>query len=121
MSNLATLRPFKKGDPRINMKGRPKKGEPISEFFRELLDCKDPDERLRRKTVIFHKLYEQAKAGSIFAAKMLLDRAYGQPLQTTEIKDITANPILEMFNNFKEQENVEPETEKTITPTTQET
>jgi hypothetical protein len=77
---------FEKGDPRINRRGRPKKGEAITDILQKLLDNKNNAGKLRRETVS-EKLIELAEKGDITAIKYLIDRLDGRPRETVELKD----------------------------------
>jgi len=77
---------FEKGDPRINRRGRPKKGECITDILQKLLDNKNNVGKLRR-VVVSEKLIELAEKGDITAIKYLVDRLDGKPRETFELKD----------------------------------
>jgi hypothetical protein len=79
-------RPFVKDDPRINRRGRPKKGEAITDILQKLLDKKDDSGKLRREKVS-EKLIELAEKGDIVAIKYLVDRLDGKPKETVELEN----------------------------------
>jgi len=76
---------FVKGDPRINRRGRPKKGQTITDILGLLLD-REKDGELRRVTVA-EKLIELAIKGDVAALKYLVDRLDGKPRETFTLGD----------------------------------
>jgi hypothetical protein len=78
--------PFKKGDPNINRKGRPKKGMSWSEVLKELCDeeVNAGDSRLTKMQAIGHKIIKKAFDGDLDAAKILMDRIDGKPRQAID-------------------------------------
>ena len=74
----ANLRPFKKGDPRINRNGAPPKWRELKELIELLTTEKDRDE-------VLAKLLSLAKSGNLKAIEILLDRMYGKPNQKIEL------------------------------------
>lgn len=72
---------FKKGDPKINRKGRPKK-IPALDTLLESIPESDYE-------AMIQKLMAKAKAGDVRASEVLLDRAYGKAKQTMEVKGET--------------------------------
>lgn len=75
-------KPFVKGDPRINRKGRPKKLPDIDVLLAEVLGDEEGDRSGALE--IIKKLKKLALSGNIRAAEILLDRAYGKPKQRME-------------------------------------
>lgn len=69
----------------LNPKGRPPKGYSLAEFIRGKLED-DGGARLER---LFLAMYDKATDGNTEAAKELLTRAYGKPVDSLEIKDVT--------------------------------
>ena len=78
--NLEKRVPFKKGDPRINRKGAPKKIPNLDVLLAELLDDEDQSAKL-----ILAALIEKAKEGDVRAAQVILDRAYGKPKESIDL------------------------------------
>lgn len=84
-------KPFKKGDPRINRKGRPKKLPKLDVLISNVLA--DDENGLTAAESILIKLKKMAMSGNIKAAEILLDRAYGKPRQKFEHTGKDENPI----------------------------
>ena len=78
--NLEKRVPFKKGDPRINRKGAPKKIPNLDVLLAELLDDEDQSAKL-----ILAALIEKAKEGDVRAAQVILDRAYVKPKESIDL------------------------------------
>lgn len=84
MGGESNLRPFTKGDPRINRKGQPRKLPSLDKLLVEVLgDENDPDSEISK---ILKALTKRAvsKYGDR-AAEILLDRAFGKPKQQMDI------------------------------------
>jgi hypothetical protein len=82
MANNENLKPFKKGDTRINKKGRPPKLPKLDELMAELLGKEDKGVTAAQK--ILKALYAKALAGDVRAAELLLDRGFGKVKQDHE-------------------------------------
>ncbi len=78
--NLEKRVSFKKGDPRINREGRPKKIPALDTLLAELLDDDEESAKL-----ILAALIKKAKEGDVRAAQVILDRAYGKPKESVDI------------------------------------
>ena len=79
--------PFKQGKSG-NPKGRPKKGETMTDLIREKLELpKTTREKLTRKEKIIEKLFILAEAGDLSAIKYLMDRVDGRPTESIELSD----------------------------------
>lgn len=85
MSNLKTLKPFKKGeDPRRNTKGRPKGTSDIRERFEEAVNRKVlvNGEEMDMGTALIMKLITEARNGKTWAFKLFMNYMYGKPTST---------------------------------------
>jgi hypothetical protein len=80
------MAPFTKGDPRINRKGRPKKGTALTDILNYKLDQKTGDGKFRRE-VVAEKLIELAEGGDVAAIKYIMDRVDGRPTESIELTD----------------------------------
>ena len=79
--------PFKKGDARINRKGRPLKIRNLDELLRDVLD-EDMNGRQAMELVLI-ALRKKAMAGDTRAAELLMDKRYGKLKTLSEI-DLTS-------------------------------
>ena len=87
-------RPFEKGDIRINRRGRPKKGESLSDILDWALDQKrkiKDGETGKEKTLLLRhilaaRLINKAiDDGDVAALKYIFDRLDGKPKETVEL------------------------------------
>jgi len=77
---------FVKGDPRINRKGRPRKGQTLTDILSSKLDTATQGGKLRRETVL-EKLISMAENGDIAAIRYVVDRIDGKPREIVEIQN----------------------------------
>ena len=80
--------PFKKGDARINRKGRPLKIRGLDELLRDVLD-EDTVNGLQAMHAVLLALRAKALKGDTRASELLLDRKYGKQKTLSEI-DLTS-------------------------------
>ncbi len=80
--------PFKKGDARINRKGRPVKIRGLDELLRDVLD-EDVINGLQAMHAVLLALRAKALKGDTRACELLLDRKYGKLKTLSEI-DLTS-------------------------------
>ena len=94
--------PFKQGKSG-NPKGRPKKGETLTDLLREKIESpKTPREKKSRKEKIIEKLITLAEAGDLSALKYLFDRIDGKPTESIELTDGAVDQRLrEIMNGGK--------------------
>jgi ribosomal protein L17 len=79
--------PFKQGKSG-NPKGRPKKGEALTDLLRDKLEApKTSKEKLARKEQIIEKLIGLAEGGDLAALKYVFDRLDGRPKESIEFTD----------------------------------
>jgi hypothetical protein len=81
LENLENRKPFKKGDERINRKGRPKLPDLKEAMAKLLAEEKDGKTAL---DAILAALRAKAAKGDVRAAQELLDRGFGRSKQTIE-------------------------------------
>jgi hypothetical protein len=88
--------PFVKGDPRINRKGRPKKGECLTDILNWVLDQKakikndetGEEKYLLLRQALAQKLIDKAvNDGDVPAIKYIFDRLDGKPKETVEVTE----------------------------------
>ena len=84
-------RPFTKNDHRINRKGRPKKGDSLTDFLSHALDQKkeimQKDGKVKTlfvREMIAERLILKAMCGDVLAMKYIFDRVDGSPVQTVK-------------------------------------
>lgn len=95
---------FTKGDSRINRKGRPKKGESLSDILRDaLLEVVDESTGYRRIDSLIDKMVTQAQQGNKDARNELLTRAFGKPVERIEQTNVNQNYD---FSNLSLEERV---------------
>jgi len=87
-------KPFERNDPRINRKGRPKKGQTMTDILNWALDqkrkIKDNETGKEKSLLLRHVLAEKliSKAideGDVAAIKYIYDRLDGRPKETVEL------------------------------------
>jgi len=78
---------FEKGDPRINRKGRPKKGKSLTEFLERALKHERHDGE-RNKEALAETLIKLAiEDRNMAAIRYIYDRVDGRPKETVELTD----------------------------------
>jgi len=110
-TNPENLKPFVKGDPRINRKGRPKNLPDLNTIMANVLDERGAD-GVTTMERIFRKLSDKALAGDLRAIELIQDRAYGKALQSqkvdlaTDLSYLSNEQLIVMSNHiFKIQSN----------------
>ncbi len=76
-------KPFTKGDPRINRKGRPKKLPELDVFLADILG--EEKAGVTAAPAILNALRKKAASGDVRAIEVMLDRAYGKSRQFLDI------------------------------------
>ena len=99
-------KPFKKGDPRINREGRPKKLPDLDELLREVLG--DESEGKTAMRLILEALLKKALKGDIRAGELLMDRAYGK-LKTDKnismkLEQLSEDQLIQIINELLNRE-----------------
>jgi hypothetical protein len=117
VSNVHNLKPFQKGISG-NPNGRPKKIPAIDELLAEVLN--EETDGMTAARQILNTLVKQAVAGNIRACEILLERAYGKPMQpiqqdnelqitiVRDLDDLTTEELkaeLHRLNNLTRQPN----------------
>jgi len=74
--------PFSKGDPNINRKGRPKKGNSFAEILRQVGE--EEVQGMSKTEAISRKLWAEASKGEAWAIREIMDRIDGKPTQKVE-------------------------------------
>lgn len=85
MANEKNLKPFKKGDPRINKGGRPK-----WKHITEMLKHEDNQEKLEQ---LVHVIYDKALGGDMRAVEFIADRLEGKVTHRLQVSPANDKPI----------------------------
>jgi ABC-type ATPase with predicted acetyltransferase domain len=94
-------KPFTKNDPRINRKGRPKKGQSLTDILDWALDQKRKiketgEEKLLRQMLAQRLINKAVDDGDVSAIKYIYDRIDGKPKEIIEMTekrdDIPSDP-----------------------------
>jgi hypothetical protein len=92
-------KPFEKGDTRINRRGRPKKGQALTDILNYKLDQRDGSGKLQREAVA-EKLIGLALEGDMTAIRYVMDRVDGRPKETVSLESTAIETkLMEVFNN----------------------
>ncbi|MDR1250610.1 MAG: DUF5681 domain-containing protein [Treponema sp.] len=88
--------PFVKGDPRINRRGRPKKGQTLTDILDWALDQKrkikneetgEEKSLLPRQMLAQQLIHKAVDEGDVPAIKYIYDRIDGKPKETIEMSE----------------------------------
>jgi hypothetical protein len=88
--------PFVKNDPRINRRGRPKKGQTLTDILDWALDQKrkikneetgEEKSLLLRQMLAQRLIHKAVDEGDVPAIKYIFDRLDGRPKETVEISE----------------------------------
>jgi len=75
---------FQKGDPNINRKGRPEKGESFAEALERESELLVNGSDITRREALAKVLYGKAAKGDLKAIEMIIDRLDGRPRQSID-------------------------------------
>jgi hypothetical protein len=90
---------FTKGDERINRRGRPKKGQALTDILNYKLDQKTETGKLQREAVA-EKLIDLALEGDMTTIRYVMDRVDGRPKETVALESAAIeSKLLEVFNH----------------------
>jgi hypothetical protein len=90
--------PFRKNDSRINRRGRPKKGQALTDILNYKLDQRDGSGKLQREALA-EKLIDLALGGDITAIRYVMDRVDGRPKETVGLENTAIDiKLMEVFN-----------------------
>jgi hypothetical protein len=100
MANPNPVKKFKKGEV-ANPKGRPKKGESLTELMRDFLEQSPEGQKVTYKELFIKKVYAKAMTENNDAAmKLIWNYLEGMPLQK---QDVTSNGETVKVNVFVPQ------------------
>lgn len=95
--------PFKKGDPNINRKGRPRDGESWTEILKNIGETRGETGKALKEEVL-EMLYKKAAKGDLRAAELILDRIEGKAVAKIEqkVEDVTPSAKVSFKGNIEE-------------------
>lgn len=99
---MAKPQSFKKGDPRINREGAPKKEWTMTSLYKEALE-EEGEDGIPKKKKVAKKLVSLAERGDVIAIKELGNRIDGMPTQKLDQK-IEGNIEISFHNSLKQNE-----------------
>lgn len=82
---MAKPQSFKKGDPRINRKGRPKRTWTWAGLLERAAEEIEPKTGKTYKELVTKRMLLEGASGNTQAARIVFDRMDGQPKQTADI------------------------------------
>ncbi|GMO27566.1 MAG: hypothetical protein Ta2B_08240 [Termitinemataceae bacterium] len=85
---------FTKNDKNINRKGRPKKGQSLTDILNYELDQKDNGQPVIKRQRIAQKLIELAEGGNLQAIIYIMNRIDGTPRQSIETFNRESNIVI---------------------------
>jgi len=85
MTNKKPPRPFVKGDPRINRKGRTPLGTTLAEYLRKIIEETDDGKKQSIADQMMFVAITKAKQGQFQFWNAIVDRAYGKVPDKVEI------------------------------------
>ena len=85
--------PFKEGDPRINRKGRPKKGDTWADILEEISEMevsvdKKTGEKITFKRAVAIRAFQEAAKGNTLMFNAIMNRMSGYPKHRIEAHNL---------------------------------
>jgi hypothetical protein len=87
---------FRDNPEYINRKGRPKKGQTLTDLLMTYLKGKDPGDAITRKERFIEECYAAAMKGDATMKKYIWDRIDGSPVQKTENLNLNLPQVVEV-------------------------
>ena len=82
-----------------NPKGRPRRGEAITDLLRVKIEEKTPEKNISRKERIIEKLISMSESGNLEAIRYLINRLDGSPVAQVNIgQSEIDNRLIEALN-----------------------
>lgn len=101
--------PFKEGDPRINRKGRPKKGDTWADILEEISERKEvvidkkTGETITYKEAVAIRAFQEAAKGNSLMFNAIMNRMSGYPKHRIEQHSLTYNMDIDLSEEEVEQ------------------
>ena len=101
-------KPFEEGDPRINRKGRPKKGDTWADILEEISEMevsvdKKTGEKITFKRAVAIKAFQEATKGNTLMFNAIMNRMSGYPKHRVEQYNLTYNMDIELSDDEEKQ------------------
>lgn len=107
-------KPFEEGDPRINRKGRPKKGDTWADILEEISEMevsvdKKTGEKITFKKAVAIKAFQEATKGNTLMFNAIMNRMSGYPKHRVEQFNLNYNMDIDLSEEEEDhfKENIE--------------
>lgn len=105
MKSPASSGAFRKGDPRINRRGRPRRELAIPEILRTIGREWDPRTKREKIETLMRRIWAQAELGESWAVQFIADRTEGKVKDTLHLE---GGQTLELVEEIRDATPADP-------------